>query len=168
MKDSENVKRDYVALLNGHERMEQIWLEKQLLMWKFVERVKANKKGSMKMTEREIAGRVWKYADGEEFEEKSVTKEDVENMWTQHFRARPQDDRGKEGLLNDENRGRSRVSKAVQQMSSDVTSTFDIESSIGASIAKSVKKEVTETVDARLDPNAVSRSNVIDISALFI
>lgn len=107
----------------------------------------------------DIGAGMWNFEEGEEEKEKKVKKEEVEEIWTKHFRVGPPDDGMKADtsseLLMDEERGRSRVARLVQQTESDETSTIDADTSTGLSMADSVVA-MSDVVDTKLDPSAVS------------
>ena len=157
LKEVESVKSDYVALMKGHERMEEIWLEKQRLIWQFVNRIQAREGGRVVKKDDDAAAGEWMQTQDEQEKENNATKEDVEKIWTQHLRLGSSDSDVQTTNLSpfyEEERGRSRIAKLLPRIESDERSTIGAETSTGMSVADSVIESI-ENTDIKLDPNAV-------------
>jgi len=158
-KEVDEVKKDFLSHRDGHEKMEQIWLQKQELMWKFVERIKKERKEEERVVriDGDVAAGKWIHKEGEEDKEKKVTKEDVEKIWSSHFRVSPPD----EGVslafqdqdIVEEERGRSRVAKVLQKIERETASTTDLTTARDLGVEEDSGNNADG--DIKMDPSAV-------------
>lgn len=173
-------KGDYGNVLKGMETLNGIWREKQVLFWKFVERVRREREGDLVRDENSgEGGGEW---IGDREEEEGVSAEEVERLWGLKLRrdfpssaavVEVAGDGGEDGVDDadeeeESQRGRSsevmlrsfpvaRVTVEGQEEESEVVSLEERSIlSAGEPLSSDASLLLAAQANARLDPNAVS------------
>lgn len=160
--ERDKIRKDYGALWAGYQRMEKIFQEKQLLMWKYAERVKKDEEGRVVHSQNDTVFGDWLHKNDELAVEDSMTADEVDHLWTEHLRIKQADEdttiAPDQASVDDEEeeRGRSRMSRLLQQLGDDVKKTTSNESIVELSVSGSLKRVSSEISEMKLDPSAVS------------